>query len=88
MAKSKGSDVASRLYWARTVSGLSAYALSLRAKLTKTHVSQIEKGDRHPEADTARAICAVLDISWVWLLYGEGPAPTEAQIKKAVAGAA
>lgn len=82
-------DIAARLTWARTASGMTAYALSIRAGLSKTHCSMIENRERRKiEVETAQKISAVLGIPWPWLLSGEGNAPTEAQIKKAVAGAA
>ena len=89
MGRAKFKDLAARLTWARSASGLTAYALSLKASLSKTHVAMIENHKRVDiEVATAQAIATVLGISWVWLLAGEGEPPTEAQIKKAVAGAA
>ncbi len=85
MAPSKFPDVASRLGWARSVSGLSAYALSNKAGLTPTHVALIESGRRQNiEVKTAKGLAAVLGIHWAWLLTGEGPRPTEAQIRNAL----
>jgi transcriptional regulator with XRE-family HTH domain len=89
MAEPESSDLAARLAWARGVSGLSAYALSRKAGLAKSHVSLIEARIRRKiEMGTAQSIAAVLGIDWAWLLSGEGAPPTEAQIHQAIDGAA
>jgi transcriptional regulator with XRE-family HTH domain len=82
-------DVAARLKWARTASGLNRTALSVRAGLVKGHVALIEDRLRvNIDIETAKKIASVLGVNWQWLRLGEGDPPTEAQIKKAVAGAA
>jgi transcriptional regulator with XRE-family HTH domain len=87
--RAKLHDVAARLTWARTASGLNRTALSVRAGLVKGHVALIEDRRRvNIDIETAQKIAAVLGVDWQWLRLGEGDPPTEAQIKKAVAGAA
>lgn len=89
MGKPRFRDLSDRLSWARSVAGLSAYALSLRAKLNKTHVGLIETRLRkNIDIKTAQAIASVLGISWTWLLTGEGDTPTVSQIRAAIEGAA
>lgn len=85
MAEPNCEDLAARLAWARSVAGLSAYALSVKAKLAKGHVLLIETHvRRNIDVKTAQSIAAVLGISWAWLLSGEGDPPTEAQIQQAI----
>lgn len=80
-------DLAARLAWARGIAGLSPEALSVRAGLAKSHVRLIESR-RGMNVVTAQKIAPVLGVAWAWLLSGEGDAPTEEQIKQAIAGAA
>lgn len=88
MNKPRWKDLADRLAWARTVAGISAYALSRRALKSKTHVGLIEHGLRkNIDMETAQKLAAVLGVSWIWLKAGEGPPPTEAQIRAAVKAA-
>jgi transcriptional regulator with XRE-family HTH domain len=89
MAEPANEDVASRLKFARGMSGLSQNALSIRSGLSKAHVNLIESGTRRRiDVHTAQAIAGVLGISWAWLLSGEGDAPTAEQIQQAITGAA
>jgi transcriptional regulator with XRE-family HTH domain len=89
MRRPKFNTLADRLSWARSVSGLNLSGLSLHAGLSKSHVGMIERGERaEPTRKTIQALASALGVSKAWLEDGEGDPPTEAQIKKAVAGAA
>jgi len=80
----KENGLAERLQRARAASGLSARELSLRAKLAEGHVSLIEKRRRkNIDMGTAKKLAGVLCVSWIWLLSGEGDAPTNDQIREA-----
>lgn len=84
MNKPRWRDLADRLAWARTVAGISAYALSRKALKSKTHVGLIEHRIRkNIEMETAQKLAAVLGVSWSWLMSGEGVPPTEEQIRSA-----
>lgn len=84
MRKPNLTDVAARLAWARGISGLSAWALSKKAKLSCAHVGLIENGKRtHIHEATAKSLAEQLGVSWVWLLTGEGDEPSEEQIRAA-----
>lgn len=84
----ESSTVAARLKWAREASGLSGRVLARKAGLSLSHVSIIESGKRRTVAtSTANALATALGISWVWLLSGEGKAPSEGQIRDAVRAA-
>lgn len=75
--------------WARAAAGYNPTALSVKAGLAKGHVAMIESRVRVAITNkTAKALADVLGIPWAWLAEGDGDPPTEAQIKRAVAGAA
>lgn len=74
-----------RLRWARETAGLSKRALSDLAGLDPSHVRLIEAGDRlDPRVDTLGGIARVLGTTVDWLAFGNGVAPDESHIAKAV----
>lgn len=67
---------AGRVRFARKLRGLSCLALSTKAELGKSHVRQIETGERpNPTLETAAAIARALDVDPAWLMTGTGVAP-------------
>lgn len=66
--------VAERIAEMLTARDMTAYELSKRAGLSKSHASMIlQRGARRTAPDTLRKIAAALGVRELWLLTGEGP---------------
>lgn len=83
-------SVARRLEYARKLAGLTRRGLSVRAGLDPTHVRLIEdvRSDGEPRLKTVQKLAAALGVPVMWLLAGEGPAPTREDIQAASKAAA
>ena len=80
--------VADRLRRLREVAGLSQLMLGTLAGLAGSHVGAIERrSDDKVEVPTLRALARVLGCSVGFLAAGEGDAPNEETVKRAVARA-
>lgn len=80
--------LAERLAHARGLAGLSSNRLSLLAGLSKSHVALIEGELRLKLGmETVSRLAVTLGVSSDWLNAGDGPPPTEDQVKRAVAAA-
>jgi transcriptional regulator with XRE-family HTH domain len=63
------SDAFRRVVAARRLSrGLSQEALALRAGLHRTYIGMIERGQRNPTLDSAKAIAKALDVQLATLV--------------------
>jgi transcriptional regulator with XRE-family HTH domain len=75
-----------RLRMARELGDLASYELAELAGVSGGYPGHLEKGRRkNPGSDVASKIARALGVSLDWLLRGEGPAPTKAQVQAAVA---
>jgi len=76
-------DIAERLKWARSLTGMSQRRLAEAAGLkSEGPVRHLESGiTKSVETKTAVALSAALGCSVGWLLTGEEPAPTEEHLR-------
>lgn len=63
--------ISDRIRQARRRKKLSQGKLAEKLGLTRASVSHWEKGETEPKAENARALCALLDIEYHWLLEGD-----------------
>jgi transcriptional regulator with XRE-family HTH domain len=79
---------AQRLMQLRLHAGLTPKQLSILAGLSKTLVRTLEEKDRpSPAATTAVKLARTLGTTAEWLVEGDGPGPTPAGVREAVARA-
>lgn len=74
---SRHTGLGARLKWARTRLGkkITVRELADMAGVAFSAVSEIEKGERKPRADTLERLAVALQVPVCWLGFGEGPAP-------------
>jgi transcriptional regulator with XRE-family HTH domain len=75
--------LADRLRWARETAGLTTRALAERAKVSIGYPSALECNVSHnPSAERLRRIADVLGVSFEWLCWGTGKAPSETSLRR------
>ncbi|QIA26198.1 helix-turn-helix domain-containing protein [Thermaerobacter sp. PB12/4term] len=67
--------VGQRIRLARQAAGLSVKDLARRAHISPSHLSDIERGVKHPSLAVAVTLAAALDRSLDWLVTGRDPLP-------------
>ena len=72
---SKHTGLGARLKWARDRSGLTVREVADIAGVAFSAVSEIEKGERVPRADTLERLAVALNVPACWLVFGDGPKP-------------
>lgn len=69
----------------RSMTGLSARAVSEAAGVAHPVVSYLEDGTRtDPRSSTMRALAETFGVSLDWLIRGEGPEPSPETVRAAV----
>jgi transcriptional regulator with XRE-family HTH domain len=88
MAPSAPETIGARLRYVRSLSGISASALSDLAGLSPAHVGLIEH-DRvsSPVSLTLEKLSVTLGVDLHWLITGAGRKPTKVIVQRAVAAA-
>lgn len=71
----KHEAIGARLKWARARAQLTVRSLADVAGVAFSAVSEIEKGERKPRADTLERLAVALKVPVCWLGFGEGPTP-------------
>jgi len=77
------SEFGERLKQARRLRGLTQEKLARLADLSVNTVIKLETAVYQPRPETARKLARALDVSVLWLLFGEGP--MEAQPERGAA---
>lgn len=72
---SKHAGLGARLKWARAQAQITVRDLAKVAGIAFSAVSEIEKGERVPRADTLERLAVALNVPACWLVFGDGPAP-------------
>jgi hypothetical protein len=77
-----------RLKWLLETSGLSAREASKRAKQSSpAYIGMLLRGDiDDTKTRTVEDIAAVFGVTPAWLAYGDGPQPTEADVRRRAQG--
>lgn len=75
MLYSIGMTIGKRIRLAREARGLTLDQIAEAIGTTKQNVSQYEKKGTGPERDKIPALRKILQVTFAWLLTGDGPPP-------------
>lgn len=81
--------LADRVAYLHAVSGLDRLSISTLAGLSPGHVGMLIRSEvTRPASETLAKIAQTFDVSLEWLSTGNGPRPTEANVRNAATRAA
>lgn len=69
-----------RLKYLRTSMGLTQLDMSEKTGISRSNISRIEKNEISPSSNVIVQICTSFDVSFAWLLTGEGEMRKEASV--------